>query len=97
MSLQRSPSQPMGLEQLVQNAPFPLYGLCETPDDHILHGIGYSLASVDWDTSAGRNAPPPFDGPKSLWTPEMWVEVRAYGWMQQDIFGALVHTPTRQP
>lgn len=36
------------LGQLVRAAPFPIYGLIETPGDLTLHGIGYCIADPEW-------------------------------------------------
>jgi hypothetical protein len=67
MSLQGLPSQPIGLEQLVQHASFPVYGLAETPDDLILHGMGYSTVGTGWWDTAPRSSPSPLDEPQYLW------------------------------
>src|SRR5579872_1061127 len=59
-----SPAGSLSIEQLVRTAPFPVYGLVQTPPDLILHGIGYSTA----DRGVGRPAPPwPSNPSQVLW------------------------------
>jgi hypothetical protein len=43
-----SPANPPSIEHLAHMAPFPIYGLLETPDDLTLHGIGYCTVNSGW-------------------------------------------------
>ena len=59
-----SPAGSLSIEQLVRTAPFPVYGLVQTPPDLTLHGIGYTTA----DVGVGRPAPPwPANPSQVLW------------------------------
>jgi hypothetical protein len=68
------PGKPMRLKQLVQNAPFPVYGLAQTPDDLIAHGVGYSTVDASWWDPMPHSSPPPVDVPQILWQVDL-----AYG------------------
>ncbi|HEU4782110.1 MAG TPA: hypothetical protein VFS83_02090 [Ktedonobacterales bacterium] len=52
------------LERLVRAAPFPIYGLIETPGDLTLRGLGYTTADAGWDNPT---APPRPNLSQFLW------------------------------
>lgn len=52
------------LEWLVRAAPFPMYGLIETPGDLTVRGLGYTIADAGWDDPT---APPRPNPSQFLW------------------------------
>ncbi|MGO8947433.1 MAG: hypothetical protein ACLQUY_07175 [Ktedonobacterales bacterium] len=85
MSLQWFPAQPVRLAQLVHNAPFPVYGLADTPDDLMLHGVRYSTVGAGWGDTTPRSSPPPLDGPQYLCQVDLsYGSTPAYGaWLER--------------
>jgi hypothetical protein len=67
-----SSAESLSIEQLARTAPFPIYGLIETPNDLTLHGIGYSTADSGW----GNPAPPSHPNP----SPFLWQVNLIYGY-----------------